>query len=447
MRSNDLMHDRAIALADCNNFFVSCERSICPDLNDRPVVVLSCNDGCVISRSNEVKQMGVKMGDPYFKIKNMLAYNGVAVRSTNMSLYQQISAKVMSRIKLYTDATEVYSIDESFFNMDIASVKEPVSYCRMIREDILENCRIPVSIGIAPTKTLAKLGTEYAKKNPETNGIFWVDKVHYKDMSFMGLFPCEDVWGIGRKTANKLALCRIKNAAEFLQKDDLWIKKIFGISVMYCAWELRGAPAYSLASDRKPPKSIMVSRSFGSPITTYEDMLDPLLCFTVSAAKQLRKSKLAASRITIYISTSRFNQEKFYANAKDTFFHEPKILDIDFIRTAEALLKDIFIAGYDYKKCSVILSGFSDTSSGIQATLFSAKQDAEEKRVKAMIAVDTINGEARSTIIKPAALFSALDEEKKWAPKSEFKSEFKKKDSPLPDGLRFQSHAEDCLPF
>ena len=165
MKASDLMHDRSIALADCNNFFVSCERRANSDLDHRPVVVLSCNDGCVISRSNEVKKMGIKMGDPYFKIRNMLAFNGVAVRSTNMSLYQEASAEVMSRIRLYTDAVEIYSIDECFFSIRITNVKDPLSYCRMIRKDIWDKCCIPVSIGVAPTKTLCKLAAEYAKKN------------------------------------------------------------------------------------------------------------------------------------------------------------------------------------------------------------------------------------------------------------------------------------------
>lgn len=168
------LSERAFGLADCNNFFVSCERRADNSLDNRPVVVLSCNDGCVISRSNEVKKMGVKMGEPYFKIKNVLAYNGVAVRSTNMTLYQQVSAEVMNRIKLYSDATEMYSIDESFFNLAIHNIKDPESYCMQMRRDIWLKCRIPVSIGIAPTKTLAKLATEYAKKDKDIDGVFWI---------------------------------------------------------------------------------------------------------------------------------------------------------------------------------------------------------------------------------------------------------------------------------
>ncbi len=439
----DIMHDRRIALADCNNFFVSCERRVSPSLDGKPVVVLSCNDGCVISRSNEVKKLGVAMGAPYFKIKDLLSYNNVVIRSTNMPLYQEISAAVMKRISLYTDTVEVYSIDESFFNIAISSVKAPYEYCAEIRKDIWKNCRIPVSIGIAPTKTLAKLGTEYAKTHPETGGVCWIDAKRYGDSSFMSQFSCRDIWGIGRKTAEKLHLYRVNDASQFMRLDDMWIKKNFGITSMYCAWELRGRMAHALNSERKPPKSIMVSRSFGEAITTLEEMSDPLLCFAVSAARQLRKSGQAAHKISVYISTGKFTSGEYYSNIKDITFSEPKTLDSDFIAAARKALVEIFRPGYRYKKCGVILSGFSDTSEGVQKSLFEEEED--EKKLAAMKAVDRVNKECTASLLKPAALFSPPDTERKWAPKSEFRSEKGRKDSPLPDGLRFQSHAEDCL--
>lgn len=446
MPSNDYMHDRAIALADCNNFFVSCERRMAPDLDKRPVVVLSCNDGCVISRSNEVKKMGVRMGDPYFKIRNMLAFNGVVVRSTNMRLYQEISAEVMNRIKLYTDEIEIYSIDEAFFCMGISNIKDPVSYCRMIREDIWKQCRIPVSIGIAPTKTLCKLGTEYAKKNGSTYGVFWMNKSYYMDMAFMSQFECGDIWGIGRRIGAKLDQNRIKNAVDFIRKDEMWIKKTFGILTLYTAWELKGHPAHALVSSRKPPKSIMVSRSFGNSVTKYADMLDPLLCFTASAARQLRKARQNTGKMAIFISTNRFDQEKFYANGKEHSFREPKFLDADLMASAEAMLKEIFIEGYQYKKCGVVLSDFTDTSAGIQTALFTESGNMVYRRTRAAETIDNINSEYRQSLIKPAVLFNSPDDEKKWMPKSEFNSGGKQlKESPLPDGLLFQSHSEDCI--
>ena len=443
MKAADQRHDRSLALADCNNFFVSCERRLNNDLDGRPVVVLSSNDGCVISRSNEVKKMGIRMGDPYFKIRDMLAFNGVAVRSTNMSLYQEVSAEVMSVIKLYTDAAEIYSIDECFFNIAVSSVRDPVRHCRTIKKDIWDKCRIPVSIGIAPTKTLSKLATEYAKKNEETGGVFWMERVRYMDMSFMSQFGCGDVWGIGRRISERLSKCGIKTAADFIKKDEMWIKKTFGIMTLYTSWELKGHRAHELEACRKPPKSIMVSRSFGDPITEYEEMLDPMLCFTVSAGRQLRKAGQTAGKMSVFISTSRFDREKYYANGREASFASPVSLDSELMGCAERMLREIFIPGYKYKRCGVILSDFSDISAGRQTVLFDeAEEDYRKLRVAS--AVDSINRELRQGIIKPAILFDAPDHEKKWAPRSEFKSEGgRKKDSPLPEGLRFQNHSED----
>ncbi len=445
MKASDLMHERSIALADCNNFFVSCERRADNSLDCRPVVVLSSNDGCVISRSNEVKKMGVKMGDPYFKIRNMLAFNGVAVRSTNMSLYREISAEVMSRIKLYTDAVEIYSIDESFFNIGISNVKDPVSYCRMIKKDIWDKCRIPVSIGIAPTKTLSKLATEYAKKNEETGGVFWMERSRYMDMSFMSQFGCGDVWGIGRRISERLSKSGVKTVADFIRKDEMWVKKTFGIMTLYTSWELKGYRAHELEACRKPPKSIMVSRSFGDPITEYEEMLDPMLCFTVSAGRQLRKAGQTAGKISVFISTSRFDRENYYANGRETSFASPVSLDSELMSCAERMLREIFIPGYKYKRCGVILSDFSDISAGRQTALFDEAEE-DDRKLRVASAVDSINRELGQAIIKPAILFDAPYHEKKWAPRAEFKSEVsRKKDPPLPEGLRFQNHSEDFV--
>lgn len=446
MKASDFMHDRSIALADCNNFFVSCERRVNNDLDSRPVVVLSSNDGCVISRSNEVKKMGVKMADPYFKIRNMLAFNGVAVRSSNMSLYQKVSAEVMSLIKQYSDTVEIYSIDECFFSMRIINVKDPVPYCRMIKKEVWNKCRIPISIGIAPTKTLCKLAAEYAKKNKETEGIFWLNKTKYMDSAFMSQLECSDIWGIGQKTSTKLAKSGIKTAYDFVKKDEMWVKKTFNIMTLYTLWELKGFQAHTLDTGNKPPKSIMVTRSFGAPITTYEEMLDPLQCFTVSAARQLRKAKQIAGKMSVFISTSRFNAERYYANGREISFNNPCCTDSELLECAESMLKEIFIPGYQYKKCGVTLSNFKDVSTGIQSLLFDEQRSENEKNLRVASAVDSINNELKQSIIKPAALFEPPNHEKKWAPKSEFNSaDEQKQDSPLPDGLRFQSHSEDFI--
>lgn len=437
----DNMKDRRIALADCNNFFVSCERRVDTRLDGRPVVVLSGNDGCVISRSNEVKKMGVPRGAPYFKFEKMLAYNGVAVRSANHKLYQSISSEVMSLIKKYTDCQEIYSIDECFFNMGIAAIPDPVEYCAKLRLEIWKKCRIPVSIGIAPTKTLAKLGTEYAKKHRETNGVFWMDILRYKDEQFIEQFPCRDVWGIGPRVANSLCLLGINNVAQFTARDDVWIKDKFGLPGLNTAWELRGFSVSPIVNVRKPQKSIMVSRSFGEAITDFAQLSDALLSFTVSAASQLRRTGQAAGKIQVYVMTNRFGQD-YYANAKEYIFSTPETLDSAFIRVALDLLRQIYIAGKQYKKCGVVLSNFTNTTMGAQMNLFA---DESEEKLKTLTAtVDHLNNEGMSPVMKPAVLFEVPEDKKKWKSKSEFRTDEKElmKNTSL-DGLRFQSHAED----
>ncbi|MEG1837072.1 MAG: Y-family DNA polymerase [Synergistaceae bacterium] len=430
-----------MGLVDCNNFFVSCERRADPSLQNRPVVVLSNNDGCVVSRSNEVKKLGVKTGDPYFKIKYLLKQINTVVRSSNMNLYKKVSFEVMSTIASFSDKTEVYSIDESFLNLAICSVDDPVSYARNLRLKIWKDCSIPVSIGIAPTKTLAKLGSEYAKTHRECNGVFWLNADVYQDREFMSAIRCSEVWGIGRKTSEKLALNRVYTTYDLCQCDDMWLKKNFSVATLFSKWELKGQCAYPILSDNKPPKSIMVSRSFGDEIRSFDDILDPLLCFTVSAASQLRKSGQCATKLTVFIATNRFGGDSYYTNSREFVFDSPRFSDVDFMNEAVRMLKEIYADGFIYKKCGVIISGLQDCSAARQSSLFPAENDDKDKSLSS--AVDKLNLENISSLIKPAALFSPPNCEKKWAPKSEFHGDKKEEDSSMPEGLRFQNHAED----
>ncbi|WP_346690377.1 hypothetical protein [uncultured Cloacibacillus sp.] len=438
MRSE--LHDRRIGLSDANNFFVSCERCVNPALNGRPVVVLSGNDGCVIARSNEVKLLGVPMGAPYFQYRSMLAYNGVAIRSANHKLYNEISSQVMSVIKRYSDAQEIYSIDECFINLAISSVTDVVKYCRTIRKAVWDKCRIPVSIGIAPSKTLAKLASEYAKKHPETLGVYWMDATKYRDAEYMSQIDVSDVWGIGPRMANALRLGGIKTAAQFMLLDDRKLQRRFGVNGVFCAWELRGYPAYPIATEGRVQKSIMVSRTFGESITDYADLQDALLCFTVSAARQLRAAKQMAKRVAVKVETSRFNAD-YYANAKEFDCNTPVSSDADLIKIAVYLLEKIFIPGKKYKRCGILLSEFQDVSQGVQTSLFGEADNAKQRR--AMAAIDAINSTYDKAVIKPAIIHTPEGEHKKWQGKSEFKSETASIQSRPTGNLRFQSHSED----
>lgn len=438
----DELHDRRIGLCDGNNFFASCERAVNPALNGRPLVVLSGNDGCIIARTNGVKALGVPMGAPYFQYRNMLAYNGVVVRSANHKLYQDISARMMAVIRKYTDVQEIYSVDECFLSLAIRSVADVSKYCQMIRKEVWDKCKIPVSIGIAPTKTLAKLASEYAKKHTDTLGVYWIDAVKYKDMEFMSQFDVKDVWGIGPRMANALYLAGIRTSAQFVKIDDRKLQRRFGVHGVFSAWELRGFQAYPLETEGRAQKSIMVSRTFGEAITDYVDLQDALLCFAVSAARQLRAAKQQTKKIAVKIETSRFNTD-YYSNVKEYSCNIPVSADTDIIKIAVYLLEKIFIPGRKYKRCGILLSDFQDVSQGVQSSLFD--ENNYEKKRRVMAAIDSINAAYDKAVIKPAVIHTPAGERKKWQGKSEYKSDAAPEVKTRSENLRFQSHSEDFV--
>lgn len=447
-------YDRAIGLADCNNFFVSCERIIDKSLWSVPVIVLSNNDGCVIARSNEAKALGIAMGSPYFQIASFCKKNKVRVLSSNLKFYGAVSSQVMECLSKFSDTVEIYSIDEAFFNLNIASIPDPVEYCRMIRQTIWKSCRIPISIGIAPNKTLSKLGAEKGKKERQTGGVFWVNKDKYNNKEFMSSISCVDIWGIGRKTAEALARYNIKTAAELQTRDEVWVKRNFGVTGLATHWELNGRMVYHLCPEQKAPKSIQVSRSFSTKLTRYEELLDPLLCFTVSACQQLRKARLAANKINIYITTGYARPgEDGYTNWADLRFSQPSYYDGDFIKAAEEMLRKIYKPGYKYSKCGITLYDLTDISAGVQTSLFigdEVEQPEESAKKQAAIkAIDTINAAYSSPVIKPAVLYAS---DHKWTPKSEMRSESAEyikdlthKEHKNNENRSFKSHSMDFI--
>jgi len=253
------------ALCDCNNFFVSCERLLRPDLAGKPVIVLSCNDGCVISRSNEAKALGIPMAEPFFKIRALAEARGVAVFSTNFALYHEVSRRVMAVLSRYTDHMETYSVDEAFLDLSIASLADPVAYARGIRRTLLEEIGIPVSIGIASTKTLAKLAADRGKKDPETGGVFSLEGLDLD--AFLEKIPVGDVWGIGRRCTESLSKFGIRTARQFRDAKDDWLRQHFSVRGVHTAWELRGISCIRLVEEDPAQKSIQASRSFGTPVT------------------------------------------------------------------------------------------------------------------------------------------------------------------------------------
>lgn len=408
--------ERSVGLCDCDNFFVSCERRENPSLSSRPVVVLSGNDGCVVSRSDEVKAAGIAMGEPYFKARGALERIGAAVLSGRLSLYNKISSDVMACLACFTDTMEVYSIDEAFINLAIAAVGDAEGYCRRIREEIWRRCGIPVSVGISSTKTLAKLASHVAKKS--RSGVFWLDGGHRRDAAWMGRFPAGDVWGIGRKTAAKLAARgRVVTAADLAGADDLWLKENFSINTLYTAWELRGYQAYPLAACHGAAKSVRVSRSFGEAVYDYGELLDAVSYFTLCAARQLRGMRQRASRIGLYIATSPFRREGFYSRFEEYLFTLPRALDADFLGASRLLLSRAFEAGRPYKKAGILLSGFTDVSCGTQGLLFGEDEPAPPAAHRAAAAADALNAEFGRTVIAPAVNFAPPGGYARWHPR------------------------------
>lgn len=412
------LSERTIGLCDCNNFFVSCERRENPALNSRPVVVLSGNDGCVVARSNEVKAMGVPMGEPYFKVRGQLARAGVVVLSGRLSLYNKISAEVMSRLAHFSDVMEVYSIDEAFINLAIASIRDPEAYCRELREDIWRHCAIPVSVGISSTKTLAKLASHCAKHTGD--GVFWLKRRLYSDPAWMEQFAAGDIWGVGRRMAKRLDLYhRIVTAADFAAADDLLLKRNFSVNALYTAWELRGYPVHPLSRGQRAPKSIQVSRSFGEAVFSYDELLEALSYFTLCAARQLRTAKQRASRMGIYITTSRFREENFYAREDERTFPFPRSLDCDFLSAAREMLAGIYREGCAYKKAGVVLCDFTDVSCGEQRLLFDdeSRPEARDGKFQQAAAVtDALNREFGRLVIGSADNFGAPEKKSRWYP-------------------------------
>ena len=314
-----------IGLADCNNFYCSCERVFRPDLIGKPVVVLSNNDGCVIARSEEAKELGYKMGDPFYQVKEKLEAEGVAIFSSNYTLYGSLSNRVMSMLSHYSPHIDQYSIDESFFDVDQSmaerffqdNLKENDTflnnesllhqYGARISADVLRAVGIPISIGIAETKTLAKIGSKFAKKYKGYQGCCLIDTDERRHKA-LSLFPIKDVWGIGRQISRKLDYMGIRTAAQFADKKESWVRSHFNITTVRTWKELNGESCISI-EELPQKKSICTSRSFAGEGISDKDVVEEAVAnFAVRCAEKLRRQGSVCQGITVFAWTSRFNE-------------------------------------------------------------------------------------------------------------------------------------------
>jgi DNA polymerase V len=389
-----------IALVDCNNFYVSCERVFNPALNGKPVVVLSNNDGCIISRSNEAKALGIKMAQPAFKIADLIEKNQVAVFSSNYTLYGDMSQRVMTTLAGFTPEIEIYSIDEAFLNL--AGIPNNLEdYARTIRQTVLKNTGMPVSVGIGPTKVLAKIANHCAKKRPETNGVMVLDSSD-KIGATLRSIEVEDVWGIGRQYATMLRSFKIKTAWDFTQMPDSWVKKKMTIVGLRIKKELEGEPCLEMELLPAAKKAICTSRSFGELQTDLEPLKEAVANFASSCAAKLRQQKTCAQKVMVFIHTNSFNPNDAQY-AQNIVYKLPVATSssIELIKYSLALLDLIYKEGYRYKKAGVIVSDIVPETR-VQCSLFDCTDRAKQDAL--MHVMDKINARFGSNAVKIATL-------------------------------------------
>ncbi len=373
------------ALVDCNNFYATCETLFRPSLRGKPVVVLSNNDGCVVARSAEAKALGLKMGAPAFQIKDQIDRHGIEVFSSNYTLYADMSHRVMSILETLAPSIEIYSIDEAF--IDVRGIRDLHAFGLSIRKTIKQWTGITVAVGIAPTKTLAKLANNGAKKYSGTGGVVVLTDVE-RQLKLMSLTPVDKVWGVGRKLTRKLNGLGIQTALDLCQSDIQDIRRRFSIVLARTVSELQGSSCLELEQVPAPKKQIVTSRSFGQRITAIEDMRQAISEFTERACSKLRRERQYARAISVFIQTSPFTQHRpGYANCAHGNLPDHTNDSFQFCRLAKRLLEQIWREGYEYNKAGVMLGDFSK-STRRQISLFE-KPVRDNSQI--MAAIDRIN--------------------------------------------------------
>lgn len=386
------------ALVDCNNFYVSCERVFNPDLNGRPVVVLSNNDGCIIARSNEAKALKIKMGEPAFKIADQLQRKQVAVFSSNYSLYGDLSQRVMSTLDQFTPELEMYSIDEAFLNLAGLPVVW-TEYARQIRQTVLKNIGIPVSVGIGPTKVLAKAANHFAKKVPQREGVCVLDGPVQTEEA-LRMLPIDAVWGIGRQYAALLKTLNVKTAWEFTRLPDGWVKQKMTIVGLRIKKELEGISCLEMELIPPAKKAICTSRSFGESQTEIEPIREAVATYATRCAAKLRKQHSCAGMLMVFIHTNGFKANE--AQYEKNFVYKLPVATnstMELIRYALFALEAIFQPGYRYKKAGVLVFGI-EPEDQVQGSLFDRVD--RSKQAEVMKTLDRINAKYGRDTLKLA---------------------------------------------
>jgi DNA polymerase V len=378
------------ALADCNNFFASCERVFRPDLQGKPVIVLSNNDGCAIARSNEAKALGIKMGDPYFKIRHIVEAYDVAVFSGNMALYGDMSRRVRWVLEEFAPFVEVYSIDEAFLDLRGMPLSDFDKYAKEISRRCWQMTSIPVSVGIAPTKTLAKIASKLCKQYPKLNGGCYMHRPQDIE-KVLRIFPIADVWGIGRRSAPRLKFSGICTAYDFIQLSESAVHGLMGINGVRTWRELRGTPCIAFEDSFQHRQSICVSRSFSSEIYEQAALCEQIANFASSVAEKLRAQQSSATQLSVFAHTNRFRlatQPELYATQL-VVFDTPTADSHTIVVQAVAMARELFRPGIGFKRAGVIATHIQPNSKVVRSLFDNAQTLQRTGRLSA--ALDAVN--------------------------------------------------------
>jgi len=377
-----------IALVDVNNFYASCERVFDPSLKGRPIVVLSNNDGCAIARSDEAKALGVEMGLPAFMIEEKLGKNNVVIFSSNYTLYGSMSQRVMTILKSFVPNVEVYSIDEAFLDLSGLKYVDLFSLAVEIRETVMSHTGLPISIGVAPTKALAKMANKFAKKRKKNIGVHVAVEQERID-ELLRETPVEDIWGIGGQYRKLLLQNNITTAADLLKAPEEWVRKTMTVVVQRLIYELRGIRAIKWEDVPPPRKNICTSRSFGNLLTTWQELQAPIASHASACARKLRQENACATKIHVFAQTNPFRgEDKQYFGGITIPLNVASNSSSEIIKFALHALKLIYKPDHKYQKCGVMVLDLVPQET-IQMGLFDTRDREKEK--KAMVALDKTN--------------------------------------------------------
>jgi DNA polymerase V len=402
------------ALVDCNNFYASCERVFDPRLIGRPLAILSNNDGCVIARSEEVKRLGVPMGAPAHEHKATFEKNGVVVMSSNYALYGDMSARVMETLRPNVPAMEVYSIDEAFLALEDWQGAE---FVRELRARVRQWTGIPVSIGIGPTKTLAKMANRLAKKTPELGGVLDLETVRDID-ELLARVPCVDIWGIGKRLAVRLAAGGIRTACDLKYGEAAWVRKTLGVVGERIRLELQGVSCLALEEVPAPKKGIASAKSFGRPVESLRELEEALATYTARAAEKLRAGRLLARQVHVFVATNPFSaRQPQYSAGAQTALVRPSNHTPDLIAAAIELLREIYRPGHQYKKTGIFVTDLI-AESDLQPDLFDAAPEAAGRVRELDRIVDGLNRKLGRNAIR----YGSMGVKSRWAMRQERRS-------------------------